>query len=176
MIEGERIRLRFLQLDDVNERYLQWLNDSDVMRYTESRFTKHSLDDIRAYVQAVQADQHSSFFAIIEKKSQKHIGNIKIGRIHNPYHRTADIGIIIGDKSCWGQGFATEAIKLLAAYAGETMNLHKLWAGIYANNIASIKAFLRAGFVEEGRFSKHWLCEGDYVDGIQLGMILEKTS
>lgn len=175
MGEGERIRLRKIELTDVTEVYRTWMNDPEVMRFTESRFQTHSLEQIRAYVQSVQADPNSCFFAIIENKSGNHIGNIKIGHIH-PVHRTADVGIIIGDRGCWGKGYATEALKLAAAYAAETLKLHKLYAGIYANNPGSIQAFLRAGFAEEGRFAGHWFCDGQYVDGLQMGLLLEGKS
>jgi len=172
MIEGERLILRPVQPEDVNENYRSWMNDPEVVRYTESRFQTHSLEQIREYVQSVQADPTSVFFAIIEKTTGKHIGNLKIGHMQ-PVHRSADVGIIIGDKSCWGKGYATEALKLAAVYAKETLKLHKLWAGIYANNPGSVAAFLRAGFVEEGRFARHWLCDGAYVDGVQMGLLLE---
>ena len=172
MIEGERLRLRKIELSDVTETYKSWMNDPEVMQYTESRFQQHSLEDILRYVQSVKNDASSVFFAIIEKKSGKHIGNIKISHIH-PVHRSADVGIIIGEKCCWGKGYATEALKLAACYAAETLKLHKLWAGIYANNVGSVHAFCRAGFVEEGRFVEHWFYEGHYVDGLQMGLLLE---
>lgn len=172
MIEGEKIRLRRLELDDVNENYRKWMNDPEVMRYTESRFQAHSLADIRSYVQSVQSDPSSVFLAIVETESGRHIGNLKIGHMH-PVHRTADIGIIVGEKDCWGKGYAAEALGLAAAYAAKVLRLHKLWAGIYADNIGSIAAFRRAGFVEEGRFAEHWLSDGSYVDGVQMGLLLE---
>jgi len=172
MIEGQRLHLRKIELTDVNENYRAWMNDPEVMRYTESRFRTHSLEDIRTYVRSVRSDANSVFCAIIEKETGKHIGNIKIGHIL-PVHRTADVGIIIGDRNCWGRGYATEALKLAASYAEDTLKLHKLWAGIYADNPGSVKAFLRAGFVEEGRFIRHWFSGSDYVDGLQMGLLLE---
>ena len=39
----------------------------------------------------------------------------------------------------------------------------------------SIQAFLKAGFVVEGRFSRHWFCDGEYVDGLQMWLLLEET-
>ena len=174
MLESERLLLRPVELTDVNETYQSWMNDPVVMQYTESRFQTHSLEQIRQYVLSVQADTSSRFFAIIEKASGKHIGNIKIGHIH-PVHRHADVGIIIGDKASWGKGYATESLRLVAGYARESLKLHKLTAGIYANNIGSIQAFLKAGFVVEGRFSRHWFCDGEYVDGLQMGLLLEET-
>ena len=172
MLESERLLLRPVELTDVNETYQSWMNDPVVMQYTESRFQTHSLEQIRQYVLSVQADTSSRFFAIIEKASGKHIGNIKIGHIH-PVHRHGDVGIIIGDKASWGKGYATESLRLVAGYARESLKLHKLTAGIYANNIGSIQAFLKAGFVVEGRFSRHWFCDGEYVDGLQMGLLLE---
>ena len=120
----------------------------------------------------MQADAGSRFFAIVEKQSGKHIGNIKIAHIH-PVHRHADVGIIVGDRACWGKGYAAESLRLVAGYARESLQLHKLTAGIYANNLGSIQAFLKAGFAKEGRFARHWLCDGEYVDGLQMGLLLE---
>ncbi len=172
MIESRRLLLRPVELTDVSENYRAWMNDPEVMQYTESRFQTHSLEQIRNYVAAMQADAASRFFAIIEKEAGKHIGNVKIGHIH-PVHRHADIGIILGDRTCWGKGYAAESLKLIAGYAKDTLKLHKLTAGIYVNNPGSIQAFLKAGFIEEGRFARHWLCDGDYVDGVQMGLLLE---
>ena len=174
MLESERLLLRPVELADVNETYRCWMNDPAVMQYTESRFQTHSLEQIRQYVLSVQADARSRFFAIVENESGKHIGNIKIGHIH-PVHRHADVGIIIGDKACWGKGYAAESLRLVAGYARQSLQLHKLTAGIYANNIGSIQAFLKAGFAQEGRFASHWFCGGEYVDGLQMGLLLEET-
>ena len=172
MLESERLLLRPVELADVNETYRSWMNDPAVMQYTESRFQTHSLEQIRQYVESVQADASSRFFAIVEKQSGKHIGNIKIGHIH-PVHRHGDVGIIIGDKASWGKGYATESLQLVAGFAGRELKLHKLTAGIYANNLGSLQAFLKAGFVLEGRFASHWFCDGEYVDGLQVGLLLE---
>jgi RimJ/RimL family protein N-acetyltransferase len=174
MIENKRLLLRPVELADVNEQYQAWMNDPAVMQYTESRFQSYSLEQIRDYVRSVQADSSSRFFAIIEKETGKHIGNVKIGHIH-PVHRHADVGIIIGDKASWGKGYATESLQLVVWHAREQLQLHKLSAGIYANNLGSLQAFLKAGFVLEGRFSQHWFCDGEYVDGLQMGLLLEET-
>ena len=174
-MEGDRILLRSVSLDDVNAAYQSWMNDPEVVRYTESRFFAHTLESIQEYVQSVQLDSSSVFLAIVEKSSGQHIGNVKIGHI-NPVHRSADVGIIIGEKACWGKGYAPEALRLVATLARDSLKLHKLWAGIYATNTGSIQAFAKAGFVSEGRFASHWLEEGRFVDGIQMGLLLEEIS
>lgn len=171
IVKGEQIVIREICSSDVNEKYLSWMNDLEVNQYLESRFKKYTLDDIRSYVAEIKKDPNNIFYAIILKGNGEHIGNIKLGPI-NRYHGIGDIGLIIGDKSCWGKGYATEAIKLLKDYAFNELNLHKLTAGCYANNVSSARAFLRVGFVEEARLGSHCRCnDGKYVDKICLGMI-----
>lgn len=170
--DGERIYLREIRTDDAGQDYYNWLNDEEINRYTESRFAPQSIEQIRNYIITANADSASVFFAIINKENSRHIGNIKLGGI-NWKHRYADIGLIIGDKSAWGQGFGSEAIALVADFAACKLNLHKVWAGVYANNLGSLRAFEKAGFEREALLKKHYFCDGAYVDGILLGRILD---
>jgi len=170
ILKGERIYLREVRTSDVTERYYRWMNDPEVGQYLETRFFPHSHEKIESYIREMGADPNNVFLAIVLKNGDLHIGNIKIGPI-NWFHRFADISLIIGDKTYWGKGYGTEAIGLVVFYAFNTLNLHKITAGIYANNVGSIKAFKKAGFIEEGLRKKHRFCEGEYVDEVLLGNI-----
>jgi [ribosomal protein S5]-alanine N-acetyltransferase len=170
LIKGKRIYLREIKLSDANKNYRDWINDPEVNQYLESRFEKWSIKKLKSYVSAIKKNPSYVFLAIIVKNRNKHIGNIKIGLV-NKIHKFADVGIIIGEKSFWGKGFAAEAIKLVVDYAFNKLGLHKLTAGAYSNNIRSIKAFEKAGFSVEGVRKKHYLCKGDYVDGVLLGIV-----
>jgi RimJ/RimL family protein N-acetyltransferase len=122
-----------------------------------------------AYVKQIRANPDYLFLAIIAKNDNKHIGNIKLGPI-NRHHKYADVGIIIGDKTFWGKGYATEAIKLVVAYAFEVLKLHKLTAGAYMNNAGSVKIFKKAGFSIEGLRKRQYLYKGRYVDAVLFGI------
>ena len=169
-VEGKRIFLREIRLSDANKNYCCWMNDPEMNQYLESRFEKWSIKKLKSYVSAIKKNPSYVFLAIIAKNRNKHIGNIKIGPVDR-VHKLADVGIIIGEKSFWGKGFAAEAIKLVVDYAFNKLGLHKLTAGAYSNNIRSIKAFKKAGFSVEGVRKKHYLCNGDYVDGVLLGIV-----
>lgn len=166
-LERVRVYLREVRLSDVNERYYQWMNDPEINRYLETRFIPQSWQQIEDYVRKMEEDPNSVFWAIVAKDQNRHIGNVKIGPI-NWYHRFADISLFIGDKSYWGKGYGTETIKVAVEYGFRTLNLHKITAGIYANNIGSIKAFKKADFMEEGLRKKHRFCDGKYVDEVLL--------
>ena len=171
-IEGKRIYLREVRILDVSEDYCQWMNDPDVIRYTESRFTPQSTEKIQAYVRRESENPDSVFMAIIEKEHDRHIGNIKIHRIDR-YHLHAEVSIVIGKKECWGKGYGTEAIRLVVDFAFNTLNLRRLTAGVYANNIGSVRAFKKAGFCEEGLRKKHRFYKDAYVDEVLLGIARE---
>jgi len=169
-INGERIYLRPVQVSDANKDYCRWMNDAEVTRYTESRFFGHTLAGIRRYIKDALASKDSIFLAIVLIENGRHIGNIKIHRI-NRAHAHAEMSLLIGEKSCWGQGIGSEAIRLAAGHAFNIIKLHKVYAGCYANNIGSVRAFKKAGFKEEALMKDHYMFEGQYIDGIQLGLV-----
>lgn len=160
-IQGEHITLKTLTYREVTQKYVDWMNDPDVTKYTESRFQKHTMESTINYVKSVSESSDTYFYGIYEGK--EHIGNIKLQEKHQ--HNLGDIGIIIGDKSKWGCGYATEAIRLLTEH-GFRMGLHKISAGIYADNIGSIKAFQKAGYVIDGVHERTYMSNGQYVNEV----------
>ncbi len=168
VVEGKRLRLRDIVPEDASDTYANWMNDPDVNRYAEFRFTRHTPESIRQYIEAVTRSDTSLFLAIIDTQEERHIGNIKLGNIEHQ-HGVADVGIIIGEKSYWGRGFGTEAIDLLAGYAFATLGLRKLTAGFYATNTGSIRAFEKAGFTAEGVMKAQYISDGKVIDGVLLG-------
>ena len=169
-IEGENIYLREVRQNDVNENYYAWMNDYEITQYLETRYYPNSLDKISEFVKSKDGDSSNVFLAIVNKSTNAHIGNVKLGPI-NWIHRTAEIGILLGEKKDWGKGFATETLKLLSNYAFKKLNLRKLTAGCYGNNKGSEKAFVKAGFEIEGVRKSHFFFEGHYVDFVLLGLI-----
>jgi [ribosomal protein S5]-alanine N-acetyltransferase len=169
-LAGDGICLRKISLADADGNYLKWLNDRTVNQYLESRFTRWTGPKIREYIKKYSGDPGNLLLAVILKDSGEHIGNIKIGPI-NRIHKSAEIGIIIGEKNCWGKGFASEAIRLITDYAFNTLKLHKLTAGAYAENLGSVKAFKKAGFKIEGLRKKHVRYGRGYTDLVLMGRL-----
>jgi RimJ/RimL family protein N-acetyltransferase len=96
-----------------------------------------------------------------------HVGNIKIGKIDS-FHMHAEVGIMIGEKGCWGKGYGTEAIGLVLKYAFNELCLNKLTAGMYSENVGAFKSFVNNGFRKVGVFRKHVLFKGRYIDMIAV--------
>lgn len=165
ILESDNFYLRNITLDDCNENYLSWMNDSEINRFLESRFSVHSIDSLKSFVNSMNDSDNNFLFAIIDKCSDKHIGNIKLGNVH-PVHKYADIGLIIGDKSYWNKGIATKAIGIICEYAFQELNLRKVFAGVYETNIGSIKAFEKNGFKRAYVKRDTYFFEDKYIDAI----------
>jgi RimJ/RimL family protein N-acetyltransferase len=172
-LEGERVYLREVRHDDVDEACHRWLNDPEVNRYLETRYLPQSFDSIRRYVQAMDGKRDEIFLAVCLKKGRGQIGNVKLGPI-NWIHGFGDISVVIGDKDCWGKGVDSEALALVTAYAFETLNLRKLQAGCYGDDEERAKAFEKVGYQREGVLRGLWRAGGKSIDQILLGLLSEE--
>ena len=164
----DRLVLRTLTVADATERYLGWMRDPEATRFLESRLVDHDLGSLREFIRTSN-DSAGSLLLGIYLADGSHIGNIKLGPI-DAYHSHAAIGLLIGERDQWGKGYATEAISALTAHSFRELRLEKLYAGCYASNVGSARAFLKAGWSEEGRNRSHWRSNGGREDNVQLGI------
>lgn len=168
---GKNLLLRTLRIEEVSPTYLAWISDMDVNRYLEIRFSAPaSLVDLRSFVAATNDSDDTLLLGMFLREDARHIGNIKLGPIDR-HHGTGDIGLLIGERSEWGKGHACEAIALLADYAFAHLSLAKITASCYAENEGSRRAFLKAGFVEEGRRVAQYMSCGKRLDAVMLGRV-----
>ena len=106
-LETNRLKLVSFAEGHLTKRYIGWLNDPEVVRYSEQRHRTHTADSCRRFV-ATFADGPSHLWAIVAKDAGLgHIGNVN-SAVDAP-NRTADVAILIGEKKAWGRGFGAEA-------------------------------------------------------------------
>lgn len=82
-------------------------------------------------------------------------GSINLSQIFLGGFRNAYLGYYIGAKYA-GQGYMSEAVRLMLQYAFEHLKLHRIEANIQPENVASIALVRRAGFIREG-YSRRYL-------------------
>lgn len=75
VLQGKKIILRQIELEDCTVSYVKWLNDPKVIQCLETRWTNQDLESIRDFVDEQRKNDHSVLFAIINKRDRKHIGN-----------------------------------------------------------------------------------------------------
>lgn len=147
------MQLRETLLSDCNETYLSWLNDDEVNRFLETRFSPQSIDTITEFVRKTNSGTDAYLCAIIHRGSGRHIGNIKVGPIH-PFYKRADISYFVGDRSAWGQGCGSEAVALMTRFAFQELGVRKLKAFVREFNVGSRKVLENNGYQLEGVLKK----------------------
>lgn len=88
--------------------------------------------------------------------------------------RTCELGISIGDKTAWGQGYGRSTINLLLEYAFLYHNFHKMTLRVNGRNERAIRAYRACGFVEEGRQRDQVWSNGRYDDVVYMGILRQE--
>ena len=150
MIRGTSVILRALEPHDVNLMMI-YENDTEVWPEsgTLSPYSRYTLE------QFYQSATHDIFITrqlrlAIELISETPQPGRTIGFIDlfefDPLHRTAGVGILIGDIAERKKGFAYESLMLLTRYSFDVLNMHQLYCHIENSNQASLRLFSKAGF------------------------------
>lgn len=158
-LTSKRLYFRTLTEDDATSTYADWLNNPVVNRFLEVRHTRQDIETCRAFIRACNADSGCFLFGIFVDHGKSHIGNIKLGPI-DWRNKSGQIGLLIGDQSCWGAGYGSEAISAITRFSFNEQGLNRLEAGCYEENLGSLRAFLRSGYYLEGFFRKKYILDG----------------
>jgi len=169
-IVGKKMYLRGLERKDLTGNYFQWANDPDVTYYMFMGVKPNSIEQMEEEYNRLVSSNNDVVFAIIDKKTHKHIGNAGLYAI-NWVSRSAEFRIIIGEKEFWGKGYGAESTKLLVRYAFEKLNLNKVWLGVNAENLRAVKSYENAGFVKEGILRQEIHRNSKYYDAIRMSIL-----
>lgn len=171
MIFGERVRLRHNEPSDL-ERYVEWVNDPEVRAGLEF-FLPMSSDEEQAWYEAsLERDPEERPFAIDFRLGDDwiHVGGCGLFNFDHPARR-AELGIMIGDKTRWGQGIGLDAMETLLRFAFDNLNLNRVFLRVFDHNVRAQNLYRKLGFKEEGRLRQDIYHDGDYRDTILMGML-----
>ncbi|MCX7844670.1 MAG: GNAT family N-acetyltransferase [Candidatus Bipolaricaulota bacterium] len=145
-LRGERLRLREFRATDLAQTR-RWVADPQIARWILPAWPllPASWD---AWLQRVYTSPDSRHFAIVLHDG-RHIGNVSLHSIRWQ-EGVAEVGIVLGEKDCWGQGYGPEALRLLVRYAFEELGLKKLVLHVHRENVRALRAYRKVGFREVG--------------------------
>lgn len=158
--------------------YLCWLRDYEVIKTLDLPAyvaAPVSHETVAAYCNKLMSSPNDLFLAMHDLSDDRFIGTVKAGHI-DWYTRTADIGIMIGEKSRWGSGFAKDALGALCRYLFERVELRRLTAGAMAINPAMCAVFETLGFKREGVFRQQDRFEEGFCDHIHFGCFADELT
>ncbi len=170
MISGEVISLQ-----PVDRRHLDqtriWANDYDLIRLLDRAWPVSDIQH-EIWYKNLQGRTDCIYFAIETIADACYVGNVWLWDI-DWRHRKAEVRIIIGDKTRFGQGIGTEAISSICNYAFERLNLHRIYAFVLATNPRARRTFEKAGFEVEGTLKADRWAGNHYTDVYLLGKLNE---
>ncbi len=161
MLTTSRLRLRPFQPADITAGYLNWLNDPMVTRFSNQRFRTHTAESCAVYL-ASFTRTHNSFLLITQRSDGQPIGTATVYR--SPQHGTADMGLMVGDRQCWGQGYGRETWQALLEALLQEPRIRKVTGGTARTNQAMVRIMERSGMELEAVRKRQELIEGQPVD------------
>jgi RimJ/RimL family protein N-acetyltransferase len=173
VIRGERVYLRSIERDDL-QRCHDWMNEEELRATIAQRYPM-SLARQADWIERATRGQDSSelTLAICLFEGDRHIGNCGLVQIDRD-NATATLGILIGEKDCWGKGYGEDAVRTLCLYGFDEMNLHKIRLDVYETNSRAMKTYERVGFRREGLLREDAFRQGRYIDVIRMGLLREE--
>jgi diamine N-acetyltransferase len=171
MIFGQRIRFRAPERSDIPN-YVTWFNDPEV-RAGMLVYLPMSMADEEIWFENMLKNPAPERPMIIEVQQQGTWAPIgACGVVDIDWRsRVGELGILIGDKRYWNQGYGTEAMQLLLLHGFETLNLNRICLQVYATNPRAIRCYEKAGFVHEGCKRQAMYKNGQYFDILLMSVL-----
>ena len=150
--------------------FMRWYADPEVSRLTRYQEGPMARPEIERFFQARVLGTDSLAMAIHEKASDRLLGTCAFSQLDGE-NGSALFHITIGEKDAWGQGFGTEATRLMLEHAFERLHLHRIGLSVFAFNERAIRSYRRAGFVIEGRARVAIRRDGRWWDEVEMSIL-----
>ncbi|UCC33512.1 MAG: GNAT family N-acetyltransferase [Candidatus Bathyarchaeota archaeon] len=178
MIEGKRVRLRGVELSDLDEIMKYW-NSMELRNLVGSADAgPASRSEEEEWIRNTwkqRQERKAYHFAIETIKDNKLIGGTGLFSV-DWTSRSAMMGISIYNPECWGKGYGRESIDLVLSFAFQNLNLNRVELDTFEFNERARRCYLKAGFKEVGRRRKARFVDGQYHDAIIMDILKDEWS
>ncbi|NHJ40296.1 MAG: GNAT family N-acetyltransferase [Asgard group archaeon] len=174
MFEGEKVRLRSLELSDLDEIMKVW-NNLKLRKYLSTPLP-FSRNEEEQWIRSTWEERNRGngyHFAVENKETKEFIGGGGLLGINNII-RSAELGIAIYAEKNWGKGYGTDTMKVLLKFGFDYLNLNRIQLRVVEFNTRGIKTYKKVGFKEVGRFRASHFWEGKYSDQILMDILRDE--
>ena len=166
------INLKILQPQDVTQKYVDWFNDPDVVKFSEKKTKKFTLQGQIDYVNSCLKDSNKVLYGVFDEKL--HIGNLYLEGLES-VHKRVEFTAVIGDKSYWNKGVSTHALSKLIELATFKYKIHKIYSGVVEGNIGSCRFLEKNNFILEGKRIDHIFLDGKFYNQLDYALIISQN-
>ncbi len=153
-LQGERLRLAAIDLDQDLPTVATWSRDSEFLRLLHTGVARQStLRELREWIEediGVDEPKQAGYFFVARRLADDRLLGTLDLIIPEWTHRDAWIGIGLGDRATWGQGYGREAMRLLLRFAFMELSLFRVTLSVFSYNLRAIHVYEQLGFVHEG--------------------------
>jgi ribosomal-protein-alanine N-acetyltransferase len=169
MLTGTKVRLRAFHTSD-RDAFDRIESDPEARQLLEDGIPfPPTARDSDAFLDKVSANGPIFLFAVERLEDGVFIGTIAGFKV-NWKNRHITVGISL-DRSVWGQGCGTDAMKILVGVIFTEMNLHKVKLNVIANNPRAIRSYEKVGFQVDGHLRDDIFRAGKYFDLIEMSLL-----
>jgi RimJ/RimL family protein N-acetyltransferase len=166
----QRVRLRsHTEVDLPN--YVEWLNDPEVTEFTALESGGVTLEGEREWFAHISDPECRARNWAIEA-DHLHIGACSL--VPDSSGQTAYFGIIIGDKSAWGKGYGTAALREVLRIGFGEIGMHRIRLEVHAGNVRGVRCYEKCGFRHEGVLRQARFKRGRWVDVAVMAILREE--
>ena len=155
-IGGHLVRLRVFTEANITDTYLSWLNDPEVVKFSNQRFLRHTSRTSLEYLKSFD-DTDNLLLAVYLKDTEKYIGTMSV--YFSVAHETADIGLMIGDKAYWYSGVGGDAWSTVLSFLLDILKIRKVTGGTLECNSGMVKILTKSGMKPDGVRIAHELID-----------------
>ena len=153
------------------EKFTEWMNDFQVSDYTGRSSKITTLVNEKEWLEdSAKNSNNNRNFAIVELNTNKLIGVIGLENFYW-VTRNAELGIFIGDPDYRGNGYGTEAIKLILEFGFKYLNLHSIRLSLLDVNERAHKCYLKCGFKDTGITRDAIFLNGKYHNKLHMDIL-----
>ena len=173
-LTSDRVRLRSHVASDAAD-HVRWRNDAEVAFWAtagDARFWPVAAAAVDRWFsdKLPELDPACDGVYAVDLIEGRHIGMVDYRDVDSIAH-SATVGITIGEKDLWGQGYGSEALRVLVRYLFDHLNLHRVQLDTWSGNERAIRSFTSLGFREEGRLRDAVWGRGRYFDSVVMGVL-----
>ena len=157
MFTINNVTLRYLEFKDIDTLY-SWETDIELALWSGWTIPRIYAAFRHKYEQRLTEPEKDLEMLGIEFEGIL-VGYVQLFFI-DEYERRAEVGVLVGEKSLWGRGIASTALRIILDYAFTVRNLERVYAEVYGFNQRSLRLMERVGFQKEGILRQHEIHNG----------------
>jgi RimJ/RimL family protein N-acetyltransferase len=153
MATEKRVRLRPKRLSDAREDY-SWQTDPELCALDAALMLSINYQQYLAeYTFELCYPSANRYEFAIETREGDHIGNCVYYNV-DLNESQAELGIMIGNRNYWNQGYGVEAVNALLDYIFDNTHLRRVYLTTLIWNVRAQKCFKKCGFIESGQINR----------------------